>query len=58
MTFDKTKLKEKSTAIDIKTEKTLGQINLDFLFDYKIFPSKHFDIHDSMGTREKKNENR
>ena len=38
MTFDKTKLKEKATTIDIKTEKTLGQINLDFLFDYKIFP--------------------
>jgi hypothetical protein len=39
MTFDKTKLTEKTTTIDIKTEKTLGQINLDFLFDYKIFPS-------------------
>lgn len=39
MTFDKTKLNEKTTAIDIKTEKTLGQLNLDFLFDYKIFPS-------------------
>jgi len=39
VTFDKTKLKEKTTTIDIKTEKTLGQINLDFLFDYKIFPS-------------------
>ena len=38
MTFDKTKLKEKTTTIDIKTEKTLGQVNLDFLFDYKIFP--------------------
>ena len=39
MTFDKTKLKEKTTTIEIKTEKTLGQINLDFLFDYKVFPS-------------------
>lgn len=39
MKFDKTKLKEKTTTINIKTEKTLGQINLDFLFDYKIFPS-------------------
>jgi hypothetical protein len=39
MTFDKTKLKEKTTTIDIKTDKPLGQINLDFLFDYKIFPS-------------------
>jgi hypothetical protein len=39
MTFDKTKLKEKKTIIDIKTKGTLGQLNLDFLFDYKIFPS-------------------
>jgi hypothetical protein len=39
MTFDKTKLKEKTTTIDIKAEKTLGQLNLDFLFDYKIFPA-------------------
>ena len=39
MTFDKTKLKEKTTTIDIKNKKTLEQLNLDFLFDYKIFPS-------------------
>jgi hypothetical protein len=39
MTFDKTKLKEKTTIIDVKSEKTLEQLNLDFLFDYKIFPS-------------------
>src|SRR5687767_11823962 len=39
MTFDKTKLKEKTTTIDIETEKSLGQVNLDFLFDYQIFPS-------------------
>ena len=39
MTFDKTKLTEKTTTIDIKTERTLGQLDLDFLFDYKIFPS-------------------
>lgn len=38
MTFDKTKLKEKTTTIDIKTDLTLEQLNLDFLFDYKIFP--------------------
>lgn len=40
MTFDKTKLKEKVSTIDIKTEKTLDEVNLDFLFDYKIFPPK------------------
>lgn len=39
MTFDKMKLKEKTTTVDIRSEKTLGQTNLDFLFDYKIFPS-------------------
>ena len=39
MTFDKTKLKEKTTTIDIKTQETLERINLDFLFAYKIFPS-------------------
>jgi hypothetical protein len=39
MTFDKTKLKEKTTTIKINTKRTLGQLNLDFLFDYKIFPS-------------------
>ena len=39
MTFDKAKLKKKTTKIDFKTEKDLGQVDLDFLFDYKIFPS-------------------
>lgn len=39
MTFDKTKLKEKTTSIDIDSKKPLAQIDLDFLFDYKIFPS-------------------
>lgn len=39
MKFDKTKLKEKITTIDIKTDKMLEALNLDFLFDYKIFPS-------------------
>jgi hypothetical protein len=39
MTYDKTKLREKVTTVEIKTEKTLEQINLDFLYEYKIFPS-------------------
>jgi hypothetical protein len=38
MSFDKRSLKEKVTTIGIETDKSLGQINLDFLFDYKIFP--------------------
>jgi len=38
MPFDKHSLKEKVTTIAIETEKSLSQINLDFLFDYQIFP--------------------
>jgi len=39
MTFDKTKLKEKVTTIDLQIINDLQLINLDFLFDYRIFPS-------------------
>jgi hypothetical protein len=38
MPFDKRKLKEKTTTIKIKTTKSLDLLNLDFLYDYKIFP--------------------
>ena len=54
MTFDKTKLKEKTTTIDIKTEKTLGQLNLDFLFDYKIFPSNAMTFMTQWGQEKRK----
>ena len=54
MTFDKTKLKEKTTTIDIKTEKTLGQLNLDFLFDYKIFPSNIMTFMTQWGQEKRK----
>src|SRR5258708_6964381 len=54
MTFDKTKLKEKTTTIDIKTEKTLGQLNLDFLFDYKIFPSNIMTFMTEWGKEKRK----
>jgi len=54
MTFDKTKLKEKTTTIDIKTEKTLGQIDLDFLFDYKIFPSNIMTFTTQWGREKRK----
>ena len=53
MTFDKTKLKEKTTTIDIKTKKNLGQLNLDFLFDDKNISFQHYDIHDRSGRRRK-----
>ena len=39
MMFDKTKLKVKTSTIDIKTDRTWAQLSVDFLFDYKIFPS-------------------
>jgi hypothetical protein len=39
MTFDKTKLKAKTTTIDIDAKKDLGRVDLEVLFDYKIFPS-------------------
>lgn len=38
MNYDKTQLTEKTMTIDLKTTKKLEQINLDFLFDYQIFP--------------------
>lgn len=36
--YDKTDLKEKITTIRINTTKTIEQLNLEFLFDYQIFP--------------------
>lgn len=39
MTFDKDKLTEKVSTISVLTDGSLKQINLDFLFDYQIFPS-------------------
>ena len=38
MDYDKSRLTEKITAINIDTTKKIDQINLDFLFDYKVFP--------------------
>lgn len=38
MDYDKSRLKEKITAISIDTNKSLEQLNLDFLFNYQIFP--------------------
>ena len=39
MTFDKNKLREQTTSIDIRGNTTLKNLNLDFLFDYNIFPA-------------------
>jgi hypothetical protein len=38
MDYDKTRLTEKITTINIDTTKKLDQLNIDFLFNYKIFP--------------------
>jgi hypothetical protein len=54
MTFDKTKLKEKTTTIDIKTGRTLGQLDLDFLFAYKIFPSRIMTFMTQWGKEDRK----
>ena len=36
--YNKQQLKEKKTTIEINTSKKLADIDLNFLFDYKIFP--------------------
>ena len=38
MEYDKTRLTEKITTIAINTTTKIDQLNLDFLFDYQIFP--------------------
>jgi hypothetical protein len=38
MDYDKSMLTEKIKTIDINTTKKIDQLNLDFLFDYQIFP--------------------
>ena len=38
MDYDKSRLTEKITTIDIETTKNFNQLNLGFLFDYNIFP--------------------
>ena len=39
MAYDKSRLTEKITIIDIKTTKKVSQLHLDFLFNYQIFPN-------------------
>jgi hypothetical protein len=40
MDYDKSRLIDKISTIEIETTKNLDQLNLDFLFDYQIFPDK------------------
>ncbi len=39
MNYDKTALPEKVSTIDLSTERTPQELNLDFLFNYQIFPA-------------------
>lgn len=39
MHYDKTRLIEKTSVIPIDTAKALQELNTDFFFDYKIFPT-------------------
>src|SRR6478672_11254940 len=38
MAYEKSRLIEKTTTININTTKTITELNLDCLFDYQIFP--------------------
>lgn len=40
MDFDKTKLKENCSTIELSATKKMEELNLDFLFNYAIFPKK------------------
>ena len=37
--YDKSRLTLKTSTIEIVTTKKINQLNLDFLFDYQIFPN-------------------
>jgi len=39
MAFNKNKLEEKTSSIDLLTNMELKKLNLDFLFNYQVFPS-------------------
>lgn len=40
MVYDKARLKEKITFIELSTSKTINQLNLDILYNYRIFPER------------------
>jgi hypothetical protein len=40
MSFDRSKMKEKVSLINLDSDKEIDDLNLDFLFDYKIFPPR------------------
>ena len=54
MTFDKGRLTEKVSTINISTVKSLKMIDLDFFFDYKIFPSNIMTFKTQWGQEKRK----
>ena len=54
MMFDKGKLTMKVSTINISTDKNLKLTNLDFLFDYKIFPSNIMTFKTQWGQEKRK----
>jgi hypothetical protein len=54
MTFDKERLKEKVTTIRLYTSKPIEQLNLDFLFSYRIFPSHILTYRTQWGPKNRK----
>jgi hypothetical protein len=54
MTFEKGKLTEKVSTINISNDKNLKLTNLDFLFDYKIFPSNIMTFKTQWGQEKRK----
>ncbi|MGC4021862.1 MAG: hypothetical protein QM734_07895 [Cyclobacteriaceae bacterium] len=54
MTFDKARLTEKTSTIDISADQNLRQTNLDFLFDYEVFPSDIMTFKTQWGQEKRK----
>jgi len=54
MTFDKSKLTKKVSTIHLTTDKRLQEIDLGFLFDYKIFPSNIMTCRTQWGQEKRK----
>jgi hypothetical protein len=56
MYYDKSRLTNKISTIDINTTKKLDQLNLDFLFDYQIFPDNIITFKNKWTDRSRKME--
>ncbi|RYE39205.1 MAG: DUF1990 family protein [Sphingobacteriales bacterium] len=54
MSYDRTKLIEKTTSITLDTSKTIQELDTDFFFDYQLFPSKILTYKSEWGTENRK----